>query len=135
MTAPMIRIPIARLASINPWLSRAQGGYYLATGIWPVLHRSSFEAISGKKQDYWLVRTVGLITAAVGLSIILGSRRDEATSEMTVLEVGTATGFALIDLTYGLTRRISAVYLVDGVVQVAFIAAHLVGPGRDPSLA
>ena len=119
------------MPSSNPWLSRAQGAYYLATGIWPVLHRRSFEAISGKKQDYWLVQTVGLITAPVGLSIILGSRRNDPRSEMTVLEVGTATGFALIDLIYGLSRRISAVYLVDGVVQVAIIAAHF-GPRRDP---
>jgi hypothetical protein len=113
------------LPSNNPRLSRAQGAYYLATGIWPVLHRRSFEAISGEKQDYWLVRTVGLITTAVGLSVIIGSRRTQARPEMAVLEVGTATGFAMIDLTYGLSRRISAVYLVDGAVQVAFIALGL----------
>jgi hypothetical protein len=111
-------------ASVRPWVSRAQGTYYLATGIWPVLNRRSFEAVSGRKHDFWLVRTVGLITAAVGLSINLASQREEAAAD-TALKVGTALGFAAIDLTYGLTRRISAVYLVDGVIQVAFVAAHV----------
>jgi hypothetical protein len=110
--------------SVKPWVSRAQGTYYLATGIWPVLNRRSFEAVSGRKHDFWLVRTVGLVTAAVGLSINLAGQREEATAD-TALKVGTALGFATIDLTYGLTRRISAVYLVDGVIQVAFVAAHL----------
>jgi hypothetical protein len=109
---------------VKPWVSRAQGTYYLATGIWPVLNRRSFEAVSGRKRDYWLVRTIGLITAAAGLSITLaGPRKDNASD--TVLKVGTATGFAAIDLGYGLTRRISAVYLVDGVIQLAFVAAHV----------
>jgi hypothetical protein len=122
-----------RLA-VNPWVSRAQGAYYLATGIWPVFNRRSFEAVSGKKQDFWLVRTVGLITAAGGLSITIASRRNESTAEMAALKLGTALGFAAIDLTYGLRRRISAVYLLDGAIQTMFIAAHvLLGdePGKS----
>jgi hypothetical protein len=122
-----------RLA-VNPWVSRAQGAYYLTTGIWPVLNRRSFEAVSGKKHDFWLVRTVGLITAAAGLSITIASRRNESTAEMAALKLGTALGFAAIDLTYGLRRRISAVYLLDGAIQTMFIAAHvLLGdePGKS----
>jgi hypothetical protein len=112
-------------APVHRWLSRAQGTYYLLTGVWPVLDRRSFEAVSGKKRDYWLVQTVGLITAAVGLSINLAGERKEATRDVTVLRLGTALGFAAIDFTYGLTRRIPAVYLADGAAQVAFIAALL----------
>ena len=117
--------------SVAPWVSRAQGTYYLVTGIWPVLHRRSFEAVSGKKRDYWLVRTVGLITTAVGLSLNLASTRKEVAAEITVLKLGTALGFAAIDFTYGLTRRIPAVYLVDGAAQLAFIAAVLTGHDRQ----
>jgi hypothetical protein len=120
-------------ALLPRWLRRAQGTYYLATGVWPVLHRRSFEAVSGKKRDYWLVQTVGLITAAVGLSINLAGPRKDVTREITVLRLGTALGFAAIDFTYGLTRRISAVYLADGAAQVAFIAALLVGDGESAS--
>ena len=112
--------PVVMLAG-NALVSRVQGAYYLATGIWPVLNRRSFEAVSGKKHDFWLVRTVGAITAAAGLSITIASRRKESTTEMAALKLGTALGFAAIDLTFGLRRRISAVYLLDGI-QTTFIA-------------
>jgi hypothetical protein len=108
----------------NYRISRVQGAYYLATGIWPLVHRRSFEAISGKKSDFWLVETVGAITAAVGLTLAFASRREDATPEITLLGLGTAAGFAAVDFTHGLKRRISAVYLVDGVVQLAIMAAH-----------
>ena len=122
-----------RLAG-NALVSRVQGAYYLATGIWPVLNRRSFEAVSGRKHDFWLVRTVGAITAAAGLSITIASRRNESTAEMAALKLGTALGFAAIDFTYGLKRRISPVYLLDGAIQTMFIAAHvLLGdePGKS----
>jgi hypothetical protein len=105
-------------------ISRAQGAYYLTTGVWPLVHRRSFEAISGRKHDFWLAQTVGAITAAIGLSLVLAGRRKHVSAETTVLAVGTATGFAGIDITYGLKRRISAVYLVDGFLQLVIIAAH-----------
>jgi hypothetical protein len=108
----------------NNRISQLQGAYYLATGIWPLIHRRSFEAISGRKHDFWLAETVGAITAAVGLTLALASTRKDAAPEINLLGVGTATGFAAIDFTYGLKRRISAVYLVDGFLQLVIIAAR-----------
>jgi hypothetical protein len=98
-----------------------QGVYYVMTGVWPVLHRRSFEAVSGRKHDFWLAETVGLVTAAVGLSLCLASRRKTPSPEAKLLAVTAAAGFAAIDLRYGLTRRIRPVYLVDGLAQLAFI--------------
>jgi hypothetical protein len=43
-----------------------QAAYYLMTGLWPLFHRRSFEAVTGPKTDYWLVRTVGVLVAAIG---------------------------------------------------------------------
>ena len=40
-----------------------QSGYYGVTGIWPILHLPSFEAITGPKIDDWLVHMVGLLAA------------------------------------------------------------------------
>jgi hypothetical protein len=37
---------------------RVQSGYYVATCVWPLLNRQSFEAITGRKVDFWLVQTV-----------------------------------------------------------------------------
>jgi hypothetical protein len=98
-----------------------QGVYYVATGVWPVLHRRSFEAVSGRKHDFWLAETVGLVTAAVGLSLCLASRRETPSPEAKLLGLAAAAGFAAIDLRYGLTRRIPPVYLLDGLAQLAFI--------------
>ena len=42
---------------------QAQGAYYVATGVWAVVDRRGFETVSGRKTDYWLVRTVGLLAA------------------------------------------------------------------------
>ena len=108
----------------NHRIRRIQGAYYLATGVWPLIHRRSFEAISGKKRDFWLAETVGAITAAVGLTLALAGKREDASPEITLLGFGTAAGFAAVDFAHGLERRISAVYLIDGVLQLAIIAAH-----------
>ena len=45
------------------WISRRifwiQGVYFALTGIWPLLDLSSFQWVTGPKQDLWLVQTVG----------------------------------------------------------------------------
>lgn len=65
-----------------------------------------------------------MITAAVGLTLALAGKREDASPEITLLGLGTAAGFAVVDFAHGLKRRISAVYLIDGVLQLAIIAAH-----------
>ncbi|MDB5038337.1 MAG: hypothetical protein JWQ35_1865, partial [Bacteriovoracaceae bacterium] len=45
----------------------AQGFYYFLTGIWPIISIKSFEKITGRKTDKWLVKTFGLILALEGL--------------------------------------------------------------------
>jgi hypothetical protein len=47
--------PNGRLVGIT------QGTYYAATGLWPILWMRSFEAVTGPKQDHWLVKTVGAL--------------------------------------------------------------------------
>ena len=52
-----------------------QGSYYLLTGLWPVVHLRSFEAVTGPKVDKWLVKTFGALTGAVGAALLFGSAR------------------------------------------------------------
>jgi hypothetical protein len=47
-------------------VTHMQGAYYLVSGLWPLLHFTSFEAFTGRKRDRWLVRTVGLLTCGIG---------------------------------------------------------------------
>src|SRR5688572_7749977 len=104
----------------------AQAGYYGVTGLWPLIHLPSFEAVTGPKTDDWLVHMVGLLAAAIGLVLAVSARRIQVQSaEITLLAVSSALAFAAIDLWYGLSGRISPIYLADAAVQICLIAALL----------
>lgn len=103
-----------------------QAGYYVLTGLWPVLHLPSFEAVTGPKIDDWLVRTVGLLAVAVGSAIgVAAVRRRPWSAEILTLAGGSAAAFAAIDFWYALGGRIPPVYLLDGVVELGFIGGAL----------
>ncbi len=55
--------------------------YYLGTGIWPLVQRRSFEAITGRKQDFWLEEFRPLLDAPLPAGAdaeLVISRVDEA---------------------------------------------------------
>ncbi len=52
-----------------------QGAYYLLTGVWPLINMDSFERITGVKTDKWLVKTVGVLVAAIDGSLMVAARR------------------------------------------------------------
>jgi hypothetical protein len=99
---------------------RVQGGYYLVTGLWPLVHLASFEAITGPKVDDWLVRMVGLLAAVIGAALL--AARGTRTREIYVLFIGSAFAFAAIDIWYALQGRISLVYLADAMVELGMVA-------------
>jgi energy-converting hydrogenase Eha subunit E len=111
----------------SPWRRRvvgAQAFYYTLTGVWPVIHMASFEAVTGPKVDDWLVKMVGLLAAAIGLSLGAAVLRGETRNAVVgTLALTSAMAFAAIDLWYGLSGRISPIYLADAAVQIGIIAA------------
>ena len=104
-------------------LAQVQGVAYLSTGIWPIIHRRSFEAVTGPKTDFWLVRCVGALVSVVGAVLLLASRRIRWLPEFTVLAVGFALSLAIVDIVGVAVRRISPVYLLDAVGELALVAA------------
>jgi hypothetical protein len=100
----------------------AQGVYYLVTGLWPLFHISSFEAVTGPKTDDWLVQTVGVLAAVIGATLIIGCRHRPG-FDVVVLAALAAIGFAAVDIVFVSRGIISRIYLVDAVVQVLFLAA------------
>jgi hypothetical protein len=104
-------------------LARAQGIYYVATGSWPLIHMRSFEFVLGPKKEHWLVRTVGVLLIANGMSQL---RVDSAAADIGAVRrtgVATAAALTLIDLTYALPGRISRIYLLDALVEAGWIVA------------
>jgi hypothetical protein len=104
-----------------------QGLYYLATGLWPLVNLRSFEAVTGPKVDDWLVHTVGLLAAAIGIALLAGSSRSRLSMEILTLAVASAMAFGTIDLVYALRGTISRIYLADAIVQVVVMLGLLVG--------
>jgi hypothetical protein len=99
-----------------------QGAYFALTGIWPLLHMRSFEAVTGPKADRWLVKTVGLTIACIGGTLLAAARNDRVTPEIRGLAAGSAAALACIDIFYSAVGRISPIYLADAAVEAGLIA-------------
>lgn len=108
---------------------RIQGMYYLITGLWPLLHMASFEAITGPKVEDWLVRMVGLLVAVIGVTLLVAVWRRNRGLEILVLAVGSALAFAAVDIWYALSGVISPLYLGDAAAELALVVL-LLGTGR-----
>jgi hypothetical protein len=112
-----------------------QGVFYLITGLWPLISRRTFEAVTGPKTDFWLVHTAGLLITVVGSALGLAGLRRRVTPEMALLGTGSAAALSAIDVVYVCLGRISRVYLLDAVAEWLLIAgwavAWLQGRGRD----
>ena len=101
-----------------------QGAFFVATGLWPIVHLRSFEAVTGRKRDTWLVQTIGGLIAAVGAALIAGSFEKPSRSLMT-LGIGSSAALAAADLYFAGKGRISPIYFADAVVEGALIATWL----------
>ncbi len=97
-----------------------QGAYFVITGIWPLVSMESFITATGPKQDTWLVEMVGLLSASIGLTFIVSSLRKQPLP--LVLAYAVALSFLVMDITYVTKGVISRIYLLDGAIQVVFIA-------------
>jgi hypothetical protein len=105
--------------------------YYLGTGLWPLLHRPSFERVTGAKVDFWLVQTVGVTVAAIGMGLAQAASRPRPLSpELRTVAVASAAGLAIVDVYFVARRRISPVYLFDAAAEAALIAAWAVTRNR-----
>jgi hypothetical protein len=98
-----------------------QGVYYFVTGLWPLFDMPSFEAITGPKTDWWLVRMVGALTVAISIVFLLAAKRNKIVLETLVLIFGSALSYMLIDVIYVLNGTIWPIYLADAVLQLIFL--------------
>ena len=113
----------------------AQGVYYLATGIWPLLSIKTFQMVTGPKTDHmvtgrdadhWLVMTVGVLVTAIALALLAGALRKQRPTELIVLAIGSAVGLTAIDLIYVARGVIAPIYLVDAALECLLLIAWVV---------
>lgn len=95
-----------------------QSGYYIVTGLWPLLHVYSFMLVTGFKNDIWLVKMVAMLSLAIGIALL-----EQATSPKPklLLSMATAISFLSIDLYYALQNVIDEIYLYDAGLQFIFL--------------
>ena len=109
---------------LQPWskLALAHGAYLVFIGGWPLLHLKSFAKVTGPKPEGWLTRAIGASYANIGITLIQSALRGgRVRREVRSLAVRMAMTLAALDFYYaGVRRRISPVYLGNGVVQLGF---------------
>jgi hypothetical protein len=113
----------------------AQAAYYTITGVWPLIHRRSFEAVTGPKQDYWLVETVGALVTSAGLALASGARRGRTTTETRLLGVASALALAAVDIRHVASGRIRPVYLADAGIELILAACWAWARRKPPPTA
>jgi hypothetical protein len=107
-------------------LLATHAGYYIATGIWPLVSRRTFEKVTGPKADFWLVQTVGVLVGAIGVGLAQALRRPgDVSAELRTVAVVSAAGLALVDVIFVSRGRIRRLYLVDAVAEAALVASWL----------
>lgn len=106
-------------------LAYAQGGFYLLTGVWPLMHLPSFLAVTGPKVDQWLVQTVGALLATFGAVLILAAARQRLTPEWRLLAVGFAIVLAAVDVVFVTREVIPPIYLLDALAEAALVLGWL----------
>jgi hypothetical protein len=67
-----------------------QGGDYLATGLWPLIHMKSFVAVTGPKRDLWLVRTVGILVSCIGGHFLQSAKTQPSARDAKYLAISSA---------------------------------------------
>jgi hypothetical protein len=111
---------------------KAQGAYFVITGLWPVVHMPSFEAITGPKVEDWLVKMVGLLAVVIGATLSLAVRTRNQSFEILVLAIGSALAFTAIDVWYSLAGRISPIYLADAAVEAIIVTMLVRSRWNEP---
>jgi hypothetical protein len=113
----------------------AQAACFMASGLRANVHRRSFEAVAGPKQDNWLARIVGLLVLLIGGTLAAGSRRNRPAGEILGLAAssaaGSAAGLGAIEAHYAVRRRISLMYLLDAVIETLFVIRVVLGWRRS----
>jgi hypothetical protein len=101
----------------------AQALYYGATGLWPLASRRTFEAVTGPKEDWWLVESLALLLLPIAGALGAAAARDRITPEIELLGAGAAGMLAASDVLVAARRRGRWTYLIDAAVSGSFVAA------------
>lgn len=100
--------------------ARLHGLLWLVGGLWPLLSLRTFMAVTGRKREGWLVRSVALLMLPASVALLRAARRGEVDPGIALAAGGGAAGLALVDAApWGPTVNTSRVYALDGIAHTA----------------
>jgi hypothetical protein len=111
----------------------AQAAYYVATGMWPLVHLRSFEALTGPKPDRFVAESTGLLFVASGVALATAARRRHPGLAAQVLAVAVPAASTIATLRH--RPRLRPVYLLDAAIQSALAVTTAAPVRRDSSRA
>jgi hypothetical protein len=92
---------------------RIQGFYYMAIGIWPLIHASSYRDVYGFTNEDTVLTLVGLLTICAAISLLI--------KRYSFLGLCLALSFLYIDVRYLIQDNFSFHFIIDMLVQSSFI--------------
>lgn len=107
-------------------LLRIQSSYIFITAAWPIIDIKSFIAVTGPKNDLWLVKTVAalLISVSVTLGSFLFIKTDLRPA--IILGASTSAAFIIVDFYYAISNVISDIYMADGLLETVFLLGWII---------
>lgn len=108
-------------AAAGTTVAAVQGIFYVTTGVWPLVHIDSFQAVTGPKTDLWLVYTVASLIVVVGGVLLAAARSGRVTPEVAGLAVGFALALTGIDVVFVSRGVIAPIYLADAAAELILV--------------
>ncbi len=102
-------------------LAKLQAVYFMAAGLWPLLHMRSFLGVTGPKTDLWLVQTVGALVTCIGGQLLLSAHNGDSANSLRLFAAGSAAALARLDVLHAGRRRISPIYLLDAAADITVV--------------
>jgi len=116
----------------------AQGCYFLITGIWPLLHIKSFQMVTERKTDLWLVKTVRVLVLVIGAGLVVAGITQPFARGLILIAMASTVSLMGVDLVHAFKRVISLVYVLDALLEAGFPGVvggasdcHLTSPRRQ----
>jgi hypothetical protein len=113
------------MLSFLGWIAAVQAAYYLISGVWPLVHMRSFLAVTGPKQDLWLVRCVASLIVVIGAALALATWKNQCPPPVALLAMGSAAALLTIDVVYSVKGVISKIYLLDAAAELLLLLAWI----------
>jgi hypothetical protein len=109
--------------SLAHWIALAQGAYFFLTGVWPIVSIETFQMVTGRKTDLWLVKTVGLLVGMIGAVLLWAGWTESVSGQAAAIAVGSSLALTIIDVCYVARKVIAPIYLADALAELMLIGA------------